>query len=127
MSNAMSNARIHYHHRVRSILDVARSNIKTFTDELAKNPAHAMEWSDAAFKAAAKIAVLTQVEEVLAEPDSAVSLENVRDSLHDRFMHSTRYIDNRSSSPSTNRMNDCCVSVLSEELKDLNRLLKVSA
>ena len=126
----MSKTHTTYQKRILNVLEVARSDIKTFQTALEKNPVHAMEWSDTAFKAAARIGVLTQVASYLAMPNdpvgqySIVTLQDVYDALHDRFLHATRYIDNRGTSTSTNRMNDCCISVLSEELKELARLLK---
>lgn len=123
----MSRAITAYTSYVKSTLVNAEALITKFCGEMAKDPVRALEWGDAIFKVTARLDVLRQVSfalDEMAKPNSTITLETIHESLMDRFMHTTRYLDNRSSGASRNQLNDSRVSVLSEEIKNLSRYLK---
>jgi hypothetical protein len=104
---------------VNSGLEGAKRKIAKFAADVVENPEHAMTWSDDTFTTAAKHTMYTRIAQGLGREEC--TLQMVYDTLQSEFLSKARYINNRSTSTGSNRMADCTVSVLAEELEFLGR------
>ena len=93
------------------------AKIEKFTEELTKDPAYALSWSNGAFAAAAKLRVLNQIINALANDEPA---ENIKDSLMDRIMHKSRY-PAQSTSPTSNLVEQYELAACAEIVGKLSR------
>ena len=91
------------------------ASIAKFKLDLDKDPAHAFVWSTNAFRSAATLKVLNQIITAL-EADTA-DLENIKSTLMDRVLHSSKY-PSHSTSATSNLMEQyelsACASILSD-------------
>lgn len=94
------------------------ATIQRFKLELDKDPAYALSWGDSVFRAAAKLRILNQLVNDLA--DEKTTRENIHDSLMGRIMHKSRY-PAQSTSPTSNLIEQYELAACAEIVDDLRR------
>lgn len=108
--------------RLNSMRDRGEDVLKKHQEKLLKDPGYEMEWADKVFKAAAEVEFargwLLFIEEENGT-DEESKLATLRNSLTREVLSKSRSIDNNSTSPSSNYMNQCRLSVMARFLEDL--------
>lgn len=101
--------------RFQSMADGDQSKLDKFMDDFAKDPAHALSWSNGIFEVAARLKVTKQIIAALEAGDA--TLENIRSTMMDRVMHKSKY-PSQSTSPTSNLMEQyelaACANILSD-------------
>ena len=97
-------------------LESAQAGLKKFAEEVQENPEHTMRWGDKVFMYAARVGVAKQMLELLVRFQDMDDIQNV---LKENVLNGAEYIYNKSTSPSSNYMADCSLSVRAEALSKL--------
>ena len=113
-----------YVQRNARTINQLQEKLQQFTKDLLAHPGHTMEWADSSFKNAATLDLALEIRNAL---DGGASLENVRNHLQDRVLNHARYIDNHSTSVSSNFMKQCGLAAMVNELEIVTGMVKHEA
>ena len=101
--------------RFQRTVDVETAKIAKFQEELAKDPAYALSWSNDVFQSAARLKVAKMLADAFS---SGCTVEDIRDMLMDRVMHKSIY-PTQSTSPTSNLIEQYELSAHAKFLSDL--------
>ena len=104
-------------------ITVVENQLKQFQESFAKDPAHALAWSNDTFKRAAGLTVLKQVVKSL---ESGTSVEDIKSTLTDRVMSRSKY-PAQSTSPTSNLIEQYELAAYAEILCYINDLQSIHA
>ena len=91
-------------------IEIAKSALAAFRDQIDYDPEYAVRWSDSAFLSAAK---LNAAEQMVACLEQIGTIGEIREIFHDSIMSKARYINTKSTSPTNNYYNECLLAALS--------------
>jgi hypothetical protein len=104
--------------RFQRIVDGEVAKIAKFQDELIKDPAYALSWSNGAFQSAARLRVAKMMADAFTD---GWTVQDARDTLMDRVMHKSKY-PAQSTSPTSNLIEQYELAAYAEFLGDLKHL-----
>lgn len=98
-------------------LEVYTKKLAKFAEDLAKDPAYALRWADEQFLNAAKVSVAQQMIHCLEHCQDASDITNT---LNSNIMSKARYLYNKSTSTSSNLLEECVVAAAADALEKFN-------
>ncbi len=104
---------------VKRSLAAAQASVEKFAKALVEDPVHALEWSDDVYMHGARVALFRRVDSAL-ENDQC-QLKHVVETIENEMVGMARFIYNRSTGQGKNRLEDCKLSVWTEELQEVRR------
>lgn len=103
-----------------AMAEQAQAQCDKFAEEFAKDPAHALSWSNDVFKHAARLKIANMLVYAFTprEGETTCTVEQARETLMDRVMNKARY-PAQSTSPTSNLMEQFEAAAYAEALDEL--------